>query len=106
MSRAGIEHPNSTTGLPGSAATAGEATVTFPVAVRPAVVAGLAGVPFGRQMLLDPGTISHCKRRKKRKKRNKRRKRKKKKKRTHQSTKKRGRSQGRTRKVSKQPPSY
>lgn len=52
-------HPRSTTGSPGVAATAGAATVTFPVAVRPAVVAGLAGVPLGRQVLLDPGTTSH-----------------------------------------------
>lgn len=61
MTRAGTDCPSSKTGLPGVAATAGAATVTFPVAVWPAVVAGLAGVPFGLQTLFAPGTISHCK---------------------------------------------
>lgn len=60
MTRAGIVCPSSTTGLPGVGATAGAATVAFPVAVLPAVVAGLAGVPFGLHVLLDPGMISHC----------------------------------------------
>lgn len=60
-----MEHPSSDSALPGvtgpvaaAAAAFGRPAVALPVEVVAGGL-GLVRVPFGRQELLDPGTISH-----------------------------------------------
>lgn len=60
MTRPGTEHPSIDRALPGVTGPLAAAVVRPALAPPAAAAGGLGLVPFGRQELLDPATISHC----------------------------------------------